>query len=242
MNNSFHLSCRTPFPVLASLCCLIGSVVLCSLGVWQVQRLSWKTELQHHLDMMMEQSDLPRLSSSDFQNSDGGEIKRGDVALALYPSKALYLNGYVENSKTSFPVVIPAKFSEEDVYVAVIAWVDDVKNPEKWRGASDYSADLTGLVRRPDFSIFKPKNAAQKGEWWRLDYSEMSDFWGLSPVVPRIFYAENAAPIIDGLRPYRVETHLRNEHLQYAIFWFVMAGLLIVMWGLRFLRPYLQSA
>ena len=40
---------------------------------------------------------------SDFQNQRWWRNqKRGDVALALYPSKALYLNGYVENSKPVF--------------------------------------------------------------------------------------------------------------------------------------------
>ncbi|MDY0029532.1 MAG: SURF1 family protein [Pseudobdellovibrionaceae bacterium] len=231
------------FPIIATLVCLLAAFLLLALGFWQVQRLSWKENLQSQLDSLMSRQDLSALHAADFRPSDPTQLKRGMLSGTILYSKALYLNGYVVQGRTAFPVVVPVRpDGDADHVIAAVLFIERTKDPEKWLAIPDRHSIITGLVRLPEHGIFRPDNVAEKGEWWMLDLDVMSDFWGFSSIEPAVIYAENAAFLDDGQEPYPVPTQLKNDHSQYAFFWFTMAGILCVFWWLRFLRPYLQSA
>ncbi len=231
------------FPFLATIICFCAFLLLIGLGVWQVQRLSWKENLQDQLDSLMARQDLSSLHPADFQLSDPNQLGRGILEGTFLFSKALYLNGYVFDGRAAFPVVVPVLIDgNTDQVVAAVLWIERTKDPEKWATYADRHAAFSGLVRLPEHSLFRPKNVAERNEWWTFDLPKMADLWGESRIVPALFYAENAAPLDNDQEPYPVSTRLRNDHAQYAIFWFTMAGILCIFWGLRFMRPYLHSA
>lgn len=231
------------FPVLATSVCSVCVLILIGLGVWQVQRLAWKTELQRQYDVLLAQTHVSPLTEDDFSLNDGQVAARGELIGHFLFSKAQYLNGFVAGGRTQFPVMVPVQLDHSAQYVVAVLWVMDRNDPHKWESVRDRDWRVTGLIRRAETpSIFRPKNVATKGEWWSVTPQELADFWGLSPVSPTVFYAQNAAALDEDEQPYPLDTHLRNDHFQYAIFWFTMALVLTGIWGLRFLRPYLHSA
>ncbi|OIN86898.1 MAG: hypothetical protein AUJ12_04625 [Alphaproteobacteria bacterium CG1_02_46_17] len=231
---------KAKFPLWATIFCFLAVVALCALGSWQVDRLSWKNDLQSRLDAQMELSDLPSLGERDFL--DSSTIKRGQASLTLYPAKALYLNGYVEDGRNTYPVIMPADIDGEDVHVVVVVGVTSSKEISLLQDMNPFHVEMNGMLRGVERSAFRPQNAAQKNDWWQIDPDEMAEYWGFERIMPAVFYAENVAPELSGLTPYHIELHLKNDHLQYALFWFVMAGVFALLWGVRFLRPYLHSA
>jgi len=231
------------FPFLATIICFCAFLLLIGLGIWQVQRLSWKENLQYQLDSLMARQELSHLHPADFQPTDPNQLGRGILEGTFLFSRALYLNGYVFDGRAAFPVVVPVLIDgNKDQVVAAVSWIERTKNPEKWATYTDRHAAVSGLVRLPERSHFRPKNIAEENEWWTFDLQKMAEFWGFSQVAPALFYGENAAPLDDSQESYPIPVHLRNDHAQYAIFWFTMAGILSIFWGLRFLRPYLHSA
>lgn len=231
------------FPFLATLICFCAFLLLLGLGIWQVQRLSWKNNLQSQLDTLMSQQVLSHLHIEDFRPASPDQLGRGVLEGTFLFSKALYLNGYVFDGRAAFPVVVPVLMDgKADQVVVAILWIERTKNPEKWMTYTDRHAAFSGMIRLPERGLFRPKNVAEKNEWWTFDLPKMSELWGFSYIEPALFYAENAAPLDESQEPYPVPKLLRNDHAQYAIFWFTMAGILCIFWGLRFLRPYLHSA
>lgn len=236
-----HSSAR--FPVLATVFCAVCAVILAGLGGWQLQRLAWKTDLQRQYDVLLAQTQISPLTDQDFALGGSSVAARGQLSGHFMFSKAQYLNGFAGEGGPLYPVLVPVQIDHSASYVVAVLWVMNRPDPHKWDSVPDREWRVTGLVRRVDTpSYFKPKNVAEKGEWWSIDPQQLADFWGISPVLPTVFYAQDAAPIIEDVMPYPLDVRLRNEHLDYALFWFTMAIVVVAGWGLRFLRPYLQSA
>jgi cytochrome oxidase assembly protein ShyY1 len=64
--------------------------------------------------------------------------------------------------------------------------------------------------------------------------------WG--EVAP--FYVEQEAPVPPGGVPHpaKLNVRLRNDHLQYAITWYSLAGVLVVIWVLWMRRAWRDAA
>jgi len=230
------------FPVFPLIVCFLAFLVLCSLGGWQLYRLGWKEDLQHKIDQLMAREDLPEFEASDFSLQDRNDLKRGLVFAQFDLSKAIYLNGYLQDGVTRYPVLVPARLEDSNVNFAAILWVDQKKRSKNWAGQKFLNWGMHGILRLPDPSYFKPGNNPDNEEWWQIDVQQLADFWELDRLEPAVFYAENPPIVDESLSLYSFPTQLKNDHLQYALFWFSLAGVLLLMSYLRFVRPYLQSA
>lgn len=208
-------------------CFVCMELLLCGLGIWQIKRLGWKNDLQNRIDHILAQTVLPNLNAQDFSSQTDKPLIRGKAKLTLLPSKAIYLNGYIKEGKTAWPVIVPAKLEGTVLHIAVVAWVADQKYPQQdWRNRTDITGNFSGIIRRPETSVFKPHNNPRQNDWWQIDTAAMAESWDVSPIAPTVFYAEDIPAPSAHLHPYLFPSRLRNEHLQYAIFWFSMAGLL----------------
>ena len=99
---------------------------------------------------------------------------------------------------------------------------------------------VTGVLRRPEhFNPFVPKNDPAHGQWFRLTPDDIAAAKDLKDVLPYILYADNDHS--GDSRKYPLATATKwlppNNHRSYAIFWFTMAGVLLVIYYLRFFRP-----
>lgn len=174
-------------PYFALLVCCLGVMVLCGLGVWQLQRLQWKTELQHKIDMLMAEPDVPQLSVADFQLQDRNDLRRGLVFARFFLSQAVYLNGYLEDGVTRYPVLVPARLENGGQNFVAVLWVDQKKRSKDWAGKEDLDWAMTGMTRLPDLSVFRPTNNPDQEEWWQIDVQQLADYWGFRALRLRSF-------------------------------------------------------
>lgn len=235
------------FPVIATCVCLMGFIVLCGLGAWQMQRLEWKNSLQADLDRAYTQErPLDVLHEEDIAKAT---IKRGKVVGHLDLTRAIILHGGIIDGRAADSVVAPLVIQRQDrqQIVPVEIGCSAQVGQEDLQGIKPVGAkSYTGLLRPPRRTLWAPENNIQNQEWWSIDVAQLAKYWEVSDVSPAMLVLEDVPtdqlPQNKNLFPCPVEKHLRNDHQSYAFFWFTMAGVLVLMWGLRFLRPYLQSA
>lgn len=84
------MSGRGRFPVLATFCAGICVLILIGLGVWQIQRLAWKTDLQRQYDVLLAESHVSPLVEHDFSLKDGQIAARGElIGHFLFPRRSI---------------------------------------------------------------------------------------------------------------------------------------------------------
>jgi surfeit locus 1 family protein len=231
---------RKKFPFVPTFVCLLGVIVLCALGTWQVERLSWKNNLQAALDKEFSEAIPSR--EFHFTDFDNKKIQRGYIEGKPDMSKAIMLHGRVADGRSLISVIVPLQTRAGDVVALEIACGEKI-TIEKLRQVAVYqSLRFDGVLRPAPSSYWAPQNSPEKDDWWRVDMAQFAEHWGMPKVQPLLMSAENLVLAGQDVMPCPIEKTLRNDHFSYAIFWFIMAGVLCVMWAIRFLRPYLQSA
>ena len=91
---------------------------------------------------------------------------------------------------------------------------------------------VTGIVRVPETqATFTPDNEVGANRWFWRDLPAMARAIGAAEVAP--FYLEAEKSDVPGGWPEGGQTRveLPNNHLQYAITWFLMAAALLVIYG-----------
>jgi surfeit locus 1 family protein len=237
---------KQKFPVFASLVCFVAVFFLCALGTWQIQRLQWKNELQHNLDVAFATKNPPLLTEGQFSKIERGQVVRGLANGVLDISKAVMVHGRIENGKSVVAVVAPLEMTSFHFSVPVEIGCGDPAIIGKLPSLKPKDVSIVGVLRQPRWSFVTPPNIPEKGDWWRMNAQEFSTYWKVENLQSSVLTAENTldfgSALWPKLTPCTIEKTLRNDHASYAFFWFLMAGSLAVIWVIRFLKPYLQSA
>ncbi len=225
-----------PFPVTATILALAGLATLCSLGHWPTERLAWKNALQANLDAeFAKNATATKLTLQDLALKETSDIKRGVVKGHLDFDHQISLGGQIVDGKPVYHHLVPLILSGgETVFVAVgySASAEHLSTP----GTRAKIDKVTDTARLPVWNRFTPLNDPVKNSWFRADPVEMASALGLKNPAPALIYAEWHGYKLDAMPHVPVEHKLRNEHLQYAIFWYAMAAVLASIYFLRFWR------
>ena len=140
-----------------------------------------------------------------------------------------YLAARSLKNKVGLQVVTPLKTDDGRIVLFDRGWIpSEKKEPaQRTEGQVAGRVELTGIVRRSQIKgRFVPDNAPDKNVWFQVDVPLMRQLAGASPD-PRLdtfFLEADAAPNPGGV-PIGGQTRLDipNDHLQYAITWFLIA-------------------
>jgi surfeit locus 1 family protein len=225
-------------PLWASLFTLCGVAVLCGLGTWQLERLAWKRELiaQIEQELTKDAAQTP-IAPEDFKQTSG--FKRGTIEGVFDHSKEVMVQGRLRDGKLGYDIITPFLPEGAQNYILVNrGWVPI----ERERKSQDVIAwpegktKLVGMLRlAPTSNMFTPQNKPDNKEWFTMTPDIASGLHGINIEGPMILYAEGE--IIPALypSPHNAVMNLSNNHLQYAIFWYVMAGAMVMVYALRFI-------
>jgi len=92
---------------------------------------------------------------------------------------------------------------------------------------------MTGYVRFPETAgVFTPDVEHAKRLWFARDHLAMAQAFGWDKLAP--FYIDLETPVPEsGIpKPGPLEVHLRDDHMQYAITWFALAGVVMIAFGI----------
>lgn len=202
---------------------LAGVAVLVSLGVWQVQRLAWKEGVLAEIDA--------RVFGTP-----------GDLPVLIDPEAQKYL-----------PVAMQGKIGAESLYVLV-----SVKDRGAgWRVISDFTTTqgrrvlldrgyvpvdrksvqgssgqvlVTGNLHWPDDrNSSTPDNDPGSNTWFARDIAQMAEALKTEPL---LVVTRSTDPADQSVLPLPLDTAaIPNDHLQYAVTWFSLAAVWLIMTG-----------
>jgi cytochrome oxidase assembly protein ShyY1 len=88
---------------------------------------------------------------------------------------------------------------------------------------------LTGYIRFPETAgVLTPSENIAKRLWFARDHLAMARALGWGEVAPFYIDLEQPVPASGIPKPGPLEVHLKDDHLQYAITWFTLAGAVVI--------------
>jgi surfeit locus 1 family protein len=94
---------------------------------------------------------------------------------------------------------------------------------------TDAPVTLTGYIRFPETAgVLTPSENIAKRLWFARDHLAMARALGWGEVAPFYIDLEQPVPSSGIPKPGPLEVHLKDDHLQYAITWFTLAGAVVI--------------
>ena len=213
---------------------LLGAIGFGALGVWQVERLGWKTALIAAV--------AERTSAAPVDPSTDGTWERFDPEVDEY--RRVAISGQFDNARETlvqavtaygggFWVMTPLLLGDGRAVLVNRGFVLPEQRDPGARGdvAPEGVVTVTGLLRQtePDGGFLRSNDPAG-GRWFSRDVAAIGAQDGLADVAPFFIDADRLAPDavpIGGL----TVISFSNNHLIYAITWFALAAMLLAGFG-----------
>lgn len=223
----------------AVLLTLTGVVTLCFLGTWQLQRLAWKNDIITRLDQA-QKNEEENLKIKDLQNLGLEELPLayGSVNGTLLSGQEILIGPKTKEGEIGYHLVTPLKMKKGGTILINRGWVPENSKDPKHRAHLKARGNVrfTGIFRKPDWNMFTSRNSPKNDLWFRGDIDEIAQAKGLSNTAPVMLYAQSASRKFDAHQMHAPGWRPRNEHKQYALFWFGMAGILLIIFGIYTFR------
>jgi surfeit locus 1 family protein len=217
---------------------LAGLALLIGLGVWQLKRLEWKQGLIAQIEV---RTKGPPITLEDAVALAGQgrdpSYYRVRVDGRFHHAKERYLYA-VSEGRVGWHVITPLETEDGDIVLVDRGFVpDELKDPSaRAPGQVENVVTVTGIARSPETqTLFTPDNEPKVNRWFWRDLAGMARSMfpaGTIDVAP--FFLEADKSKVPGFWPEGGQTRLEipNNHLQYAITWFLLAAGLLIVFGL----------
>ena len=196
-----------------------GTAVLLGLGKWQLDRLAWKQAILHEID---------------------SKIAAQPVEIPQQPTvtKDLYLP--VKAVGQLHPATLRVLVSQKKIgagYRLISAFETEGRRVLLDRGFIKIEAPLPPFVEQemsvlgnlhwPDeIDSYTPEPDRDKNIWFARDIEAMANELGTLPI---LIVASQVSPSQKAVSPLPIDSSIPNDHLQYAITWFSLAAVWIIM-------------
>ena len=214
-------------------------LVLIGLGSWQVERLRWKTELVETFDAQIAQE--PVTAPATIENIDRWQYRRVRLVGVYQHDKEILMTGRTFEGNAGFHVLTPLLLNDDRIIIVNRGWVPEKLRARKSRPETLIEGLVTvlGIVREDKRrGAFVPDNEPKNEVWLYVDTNQMAAHREIVPVAP--YYVDAIRAPGPYVLPIGASTEIavRNEHLQYAATWFLLAGTLLVIYVIyHYRRP-----
>jgi len=217
----------------ATVAAVLALAVLLGLGTWQLDRRLWKQQV---LEARAQRVGAPSLTYAETVGKantalDALEYRPIRLTGRFVDDHSLKLLSRTRNGRAGFHVVAPLVTHAGEAVLIDRGWAP-VDGDGDVIPAPAGLVSVDGYVRKFETpGRFTPDNDPETGAWFYLDRAQMAAAAGFETVAP--FYvqqAPGAAP--PGVYPAGgvPNTALRNPHLQYALTWYALAIVLLVIY------------
>jgi surfeit locus 1 family protein len=236
---------RTTFGVFT----LVMVALFVGLGVWQLQRRVEKHALIAALTERLAAAPGPLPSPSQWSTLIPGrdEFRRVSFTATYQPAPdaMVYSSGSAVRDDISVPgtwAFMPARLPTGEIVVINAGFVENTMQDREQqdravtRLVTREPVILSGYIRFPEAAgvLTPPENLARR-LWFTRDHLAMARAlgWGGDgkPVAPFYIDLEQPVPASGIPKPGPLQVHLKDDHLQYAITWFALAGAVVIAFG-----------
>lgn len=214
--------------VITTLFLLCAFSTLISLGWWQIERLQWKENIIAELDNRNDQNpaETPLVLNEDVKEFDRGFIE----GQFLYTMPPLFVGPRTHQKESGYHVHQPFRTTNGVTIMINRGWI-----PASMRNQTVPLPQLKkigGHLRHPQKMSMGVQNRPESNLWYWADIGAINEYYKINAtnlvLYQEVGYDGEYPVLFDGL-PYP-----RNKHFQYAVFWFGMAFLLLILCLLRY--------
>jgi cytochrome oxidase assembly protein ShyY1 len=224
---------------------LLTLALLIGLGVWQLQRRIEKHALIAQLTERLAAAPgaLPSPAQWSALTPARDEFRRVRFS-ATYesrPDAMVYSSGSAIRDDVSGPgtwAFLPARLPGGETVVINTGFVQNTMQDRAQqdravaRLVTGAPVTLTGYIRFPESAgALTPSENLDKRLWFTRDTNAIARSLGWGQVAPFYIDLESPAPESGIPKPGPLEVHLKDDHLQYAITWFGLAGAVVIAFG-----------
>ena len=224
---------------------IASTIILTSLGVWQMQRLVWKEALLHKIEAGQQLVPLMRLPAEDAA-LEALLYRQVKLTTNLHRSNYFLRVGIHRSLGKGYHVLSPMHTGDAGAQILVnrgfvageTQEVKDALAAEELKGPT-----IIEGVLRPAYKarLFSPSNHPDKNIWFSEDVAAMKQYvithwppdgkYSDFRYVPYVIEATAELPMQGKPlpTPNTAKVVLRNDHLGYAITWFGLAIVGVVM-------------
>lgn len=221
---------------------LVAVLLFCgfvALGVWQVQRLAWKTELIAQVEARVHASPAPAPGPAAWVHVDRARDQYRRVTLrGFFQHDRETRVQAVTDLGAGFWVMTPLRTDRGFTVFVNRGFVPPERREPASRPAGQAEGEQTvvGLLRITEpGGGFLRRNDPARDRWYSRDVPAIAKARGVGATAP-YFVDADATPNAGGWpRGGLTVIRFSNNHLMYAVTWFGMAGLTLVGFGV-FLR------
>lgn len=206
-----------------------------ALGMWQVQRLAWKTELIAQVDARVHAEAVPAPGPEAWTavSRERDQYRRVVVRGVFLHDRETRVQA-VTDLGGGFWVVTPMRTERGFTVLVNRGFVPPERRDPATRAAGQVSGPQTvvGLVRVTEpGGGFLRRNDPDADRWFSRDVAAIAEARGLSDAAPYFIDADATANPGGWPRGGLTVIRFANSHLVYALTWFGMAALTLVGFG-----------
>jgi surfeit locus 1 family protein len=224
---------------------VLGIVVLSALGVWQVERRTWKLALIDRVDQRIHVAPVPAPGPDAWPaiNRDDDEYRRVKITGRFANDRETLVDATTERGM-GFWVMTPLITPDGFTMMVNRGFVPVDRRDSATRAAGQIEGETTvsGLVRmtEPKGTLLRANDPAA-GRWYSRDIAAIAKARDLNRVAPYFIDADATANPgglpVGGL----TVVSFYNHHLLYALTWFALALMLAVALGRVVRDRYLRK-
>lgn len=224
-------------PIGLTLATLVSLAILIALGMWQLERLAWKSQL---LDQIESRAEAPPRPADDIldlaaSGEDLGFYRVNLTCPGLDTAPFVQLYG-IKNGQAGQRLISACPVAGGGYQTLLVdrGFVPDTvtERPVVSPGGQT-PVPVTGLLRNPDPANFvTPENRPDANVWYSRDVELMATTLGATAPAPVFLLSETPTnPEFPALEPTPLPDEIANRHLEYALTWFGLAGALIAVYA-----------
>lgn len=210
---------------------LVVIAVLIGLGVWQLERRTWKLALIAHTDAMLAQPPVPAPGPAAWPKVGTDDVYRPVTITGRYRAGADTFVQAVTEFGGGFWVVTP--FDTDRGFTVLVNRGFVPADRRQGIAPSPTTQTVRGLLRLTEpGGGFLRHNDPAADRWYSRDVAAIAARRGVGRVAP--YFIDAGEPKTGWPRGGLTVVAFRNSHLVYALTWFGLAALVAVMaWRVR---------
>jgi cytochrome oxidase assembly protein ShyY1 len=215
------------------------------LGVWQLQRRVEKHALIAALTerLAVAPGALPSPAQWSALTPARDEFRRVSFTATYQhlPDAMVYSSGSAVREDISGPgtwAFLPARLASGETVVVNAGFVQNMMQERSQQDRAvaplitGQPVMLTGYLRFPEKAgVLTPAENLARRLWFTRDHLAMAHALGWGEVAPFYIDLEQPVPVSGIPKPGPLEVHLKDDHMQYAITWFALAGAVVIAFG-----------
>ena len=200
---------------------LVALIILLSLSGWQIKRLYWKEALISERIFRFENESV---KLEDIKDPKSSEFRKVLVKGKFLNDNEMFMPALSKRGNNGYHILVPLKIADK-LFIFDRGWIPLKRKDREKRLLNEISElhEIEAVIRLPGKKgRYQPDNEPENNFWFFVEPNLMSEYTGMNLQADFYLEAKNNGPNNSPLGN-QTRIYIRNNHLQYAITWFLIS-------------------